>query len=185
MPVTSIEYPRWSLAGQWGGFSVAEISLTGPSKPDRRSRTSFRSFRALDFFPPLGSEENKRPAFFGMQRFRTDPRRPAGGRAADTSGRNAEADAARQILQATGVRGGLIVHLGCGDGKLTAALRARFRRQRTRSRKQPAQATTSQDLEPNISCNHSFFMGPMYFFAITTLSMNRCWSYGDGFVPPW
>ena len=32
--------------------------------------------------------------------------------------------AARQILQATGVRGGLIVHLGCGDGRLTAALHA-------------------------------------------------------------
>ena len=31
---------------------------------------------------------------------------------------------ARQILEATGVKGGLIVHLGCGDGKLTAALRA-------------------------------------------------------------
>ena len=31
---------------------------------------------------------------------------------------------ARQILSATGVKGGLIVHLGCGDGKLTAALRA-------------------------------------------------------------
>ncbi|MFW6161813.1 MAG: PQQ-binding-like beta-propeller repeat protein, partial [Planctomycetota bacterium] len=31
---------------------------------------------------------------------------------------------ARQILDATGVRGGLIVHLGCGDGTLTAALRA-------------------------------------------------------------
>jgi len=30
----------------------------------------------------------------------------------------------QQILQATGVRGGLVVHLGCGDGKLTAALRA-------------------------------------------------------------
>jgi len=30
---------------------------------------------------------------------------------------------AREILQATEVRGGLIVHLGCGDGKLTAALR--------------------------------------------------------------
>jgi len=28
------------------------------------------------------------------------------------------------ILRATGVRGGLIVHVGCGDGKLTAALRA-------------------------------------------------------------
>ncbi|MEW6355085.1 MAG: PQQ-binding-like beta-propeller repeat protein [Planctomycetota bacterium] len=29
----------------------------------------------------------------------------------------------RAILDSTGVRGGLIVHLGCGDGKLTAALR--------------------------------------------------------------
>ena len=31
---------------------------------------------------------------------------------------------ARQILNATGVQGGLIVHIGCGDGKLTAGLRA-------------------------------------------------------------
>jgi outer membrane protein assembly factor BamB len=31
---------------------------------------------------------------------------------------------AQQILAAAGVQGGLIVHLGCGDGKLTAALRA-------------------------------------------------------------
>ena len=31
---------------------------------------------------------------------------------------------ARQILDATGIRGGLVVHLGCGDGRLTAALRA-------------------------------------------------------------
>jgi len=31
---------------------------------------------------------------------------------------------AREILQATGVQGGLVVHLGCGDGTLTAALRA-------------------------------------------------------------
>ena len=31
---------------------------------------------------------------------------------------------ARQILAATGVRGGLVVHVGCGDGTLTAALRA-------------------------------------------------------------
>jgi len=30
---------------------------------------------------------------------------------------------ARQILDTTGIKGGLIVHLGCGDGKLTAALR--------------------------------------------------------------
>ena len=30
---------------------------------------------------------------------------------------------AAQILKATGVRGGVVVHIGCGDGKLTAALR--------------------------------------------------------------
>lgn len=31
---------------------------------------------------------------------------------------------ARQILDATGIKGGLVVHLGCGSGKLTAALHA-------------------------------------------------------------
>ena len=31
---------------------------------------------------------------------------------------------ARQIFDATGVQGGLVVHLGCGDGRLTAALGA-------------------------------------------------------------
>jgi outer membrane protein assembly factor BamB len=31
---------------------------------------------------------------------------------------------ARQILDATGVKGGLVVHIGCGDGQLTAELRA-------------------------------------------------------------
>jgi outer membrane protein assembly factor BamB len=31
---------------------------------------------------------------------------------------------AGQILDATGVKGGFIVHIGCGDGKLTAALRS-------------------------------------------------------------
>jgi len=31
---------------------------------------------------------------------------------------------AQQILKATGVEGGLVVHLGCGDGKLVAALHA-------------------------------------------------------------
>ncbi|MCX5674976.1 MAG: PQQ-binding-like beta-propeller repeat protein [Planctomycetota bacterium] len=36
----------------------------------------------------------------------------------------AEQALARRILEATGVKGGLIVHVGCGDGKLTAALRA-------------------------------------------------------------
>ena len=36
-----------------------------------------------------------------------------------------ETDAtAKAILDATGVKGGIVVHLGCGDGKLTAALRA-------------------------------------------------------------
>jgi len=30
---------------------------------------------------------------------------------------------ARQIVEATGITGGLIVHLGCGDGRLTTALR--------------------------------------------------------------
>ncbi len=34
------------------------------------------------------------------------------------------ADAAQTILTESGIRGGLLVHLGCGDGKLTAALRA-------------------------------------------------------------
>jgi len=31
---------------------------------------------------------------------------------------------AKQILDATNIKGGLIVHVGCGDGKLTAALLA-------------------------------------------------------------
>jgi outer membrane protein assembly factor BamB len=43
---------------------------------------------------------------------------------ADTTGRSAAADLARQIRKATDVRGGLIVHVGCGNGRLTAALRA-------------------------------------------------------------
>ena len=33
------------------------------------------------------------------------------------------ADSAEQILESTGVGGGLVVHVGCGDGTLTAALR--------------------------------------------------------------
>ena len=37
------------------------------------------------------------------------------------------AEDAREILRAAGVRGGLVVHLGCGDGRLTAALRANDR----------------------------------------------------------
>jgi len=45
-------------------------------------------------------------------------------RAADTSGRGDESGLARQILDEAGIKGGLIVHLGCGDGKLTGALGA-------------------------------------------------------------
>jgi len=37
---------------------------------------------------------------------------------------SSEQDAANDVLKATGVQGGLIVHVGCGDGRLTAALRA-------------------------------------------------------------
>ena len=40
------------------------------------------------------------------------------------AGQAGAAAEAQRILQATGVKGGLIVHLGCGDGRLTAALRA-------------------------------------------------------------
>ena len=29
--------------------------------------------------------------------------------------------AAREVLDASGVRGGLVAHVGCGDGKLTAS----------------------------------------------------------------
>ena len=46
--------------------------------------------------------------------------------AAATAGRAADPDAKR-ILAATGVKGGLVVHVGCGDGKLTSALRANDR----------------------------------------------------------
>jgi 2-polyprenyl-3-methyl-5-hydroxy-6-metoxy-1,4-benzoquinol methylase len=44
--------------------------------------------------------------------------------AADAPEQESAAKLAGQILKATGVSGGLIVHVGCGDGKLTAALRA-------------------------------------------------------------
>ena len=39
-------------------------------------------------------------------------------------GAEGPSDTARRILQETGIRGGLVVHLGCGDGRLTMALRA-------------------------------------------------------------
>jgi len=45
---------------------------------------------------------------------------PLGAAAADTASPRQRAKA---ILAAAGVRGGLIVHVGCGDGELTAALR--------------------------------------------------------------
>jgi len=48
----------------------------------------------------------------------------AGSQAADVPGQGEAGELASQILKATGVKGGVIVHLGCGDGKLTAALRA-------------------------------------------------------------
>ncbi len=44
----------------------------------------------------------------------------AGGGAASTQ----QEEQAREILAASGVRGGIVVHLGCGRGRLTAALRA-------------------------------------------------------------
>lgn len=44
--------------------------------------------------------------------------------AAVAGGADAESDLAGQILKATEIKGGLVVHLGCSDGKLTAALRA-------------------------------------------------------------
>jgi len=40
---------------------------------------------------------------------------------------SSERSEARRILDATGVEGGLVVHIGCGDGRLTAALRANDR----------------------------------------------------------
>jgi outer membrane protein assembly factor BamB len=49
---------------------------------------------------------------------------PAGSTHGADAAAPALAAAAQQILDATGVKGGLIVHLGCGDGRLTAALGA-------------------------------------------------------------
>jgi len=40
------------------------------------------------------------------------------------SAKTTQEQQAQQILDASGVKGGLIVHIGCGDGRLTAALRA-------------------------------------------------------------
>ncbi len=49
---------------------------------------------------------------------------PNAARAQGTDRNSAAARAADEILEAAGVEGGLVVHLGCGDGRLTAALRA-------------------------------------------------------------
>jgi outer membrane protein assembly factor BamB len=49
---------------------------------------------------------------------------PVGGTTGSPAEVTPEQLLARRILDETGVRGGLIVHLGCGEGKLTAALRA-------------------------------------------------------------
>ncbi|MBM4039189.1 MAG: methyltransferase domain-containing protein, partial [Planctomycetes bacterium] len=46
---------------------------------------------------------------------------------AAAAGEAPQAAAAREILAAAGVKGGLAVHLGCGDGALTAALHANER----------------------------------------------------------
>ena len=40
---------------------------------------------------------------------------------------NAQTPSAKAIFEATGVKGGFIVHLGCGDGELTAALKGNGR----------------------------------------------------------
>ncbi|NQT37707.1 MAG: PQQ-binding-like beta-propeller repeat protein [Planctomycetes bacterium] len=39
-------------------------------------------------------------------------------------GSGARGDSAGEVIDASGVKGGVVVHLGCGDGQLTAALRA-------------------------------------------------------------
>ena len=52
------------------------------------------------------------------------PGAPATPGAAAVSAAAGAAESARQILDTAAVPGGLVVHLGCGDGTLTAALRA-------------------------------------------------------------
>ncbi len=49
---------------------------------------------------------------------------PIGGGGASPTLRSRYGRQAKQILDAAGFKGGIIVHLGCGDGKLTAALGA-------------------------------------------------------------
>ncbi|MHC5058509.1 MAG: outer membrane protein assembly factor BamB family protein [Planctomycetota bacterium] len=51
--------------------------------------------------------------------------KPGGAATAPGTGARRDARAlANEILSATGVKGGIVVHVGCGDGRLTAALRA-------------------------------------------------------------
>jgi len=40
-----------------------------------------------------------------------------------TSTAQSQSRSPAEVLQKTGIQGGLIVHVGCGDGKLTAGLR--------------------------------------------------------------
>lgn len=40
---------------------------------------------------------------------------------------HAESSSTKEIVRAMGVKGGLVVHVGCGDGKLTAELRVNDR----------------------------------------------------------
>nr|MCU0981247.1 class I SAM-dependent methyltransferase [Pirellulaceae bacterium] len=49
---------------------------------------------------------------------------PGGIEAADEIAGETSNGAAARILADSGVQGGLVVHVGCGDGRLTAALRA-------------------------------------------------------------
>jgi len=65
------------------------------------------------------SEQIQRAARLMLAAFLAGLIPPVGRAAAGASGE----EQARAILQAADVQGGLIVHLGCGDGRLTAALR--------------------------------------------------------------
>jgi hypothetical protein len=52
--------------------------------------------------------------------------------APDAGPTNQPDDESQAILATSGMQGGLVVHLGCGDGQLTAALRASDSDDRTR-----------------------------------------------------
>ncbi len=56
----------------------------------------------------------------------------------------AETPSAKSILEATGVQGGFIVHLGCGDGELTAALKVNERFQVHGLSRDPAQVLATR-----------------------------------------